>query len=45
MINLGVTPWLRTWDCKVVIPAGVSLKEFIRLVHEAGGEVYRKVEK
>ena len=44
-INAGVIPWLRhdnpKW-CKhrVIIPAGTTLQEFIRLIHETGGQVY-----
>ena len=33
----GVETWRRSW---VVIPAGVTVEEFRRLVESAGGEVY-----
>ena len=39
-INLGAIAWLRSWDRKVVISAGVSVPEFKRKVREAGGDVY-----
>ncbi|HXV41904.1 MAG TPA: hypothetical protein VEC96_02480 [Anaerolineae bacterium] len=47
-INAGSVAWLSTdaWVKKpVVIPAGTSLPDFIRLVHEAGGDVYMPVPK
>lgn len=46
-INAGAVAWLRTdsW-CKeqVVIPAGVTISEFVRLVKKAGGRVWKEVE-
>jgi hypothetical protein len=46
-INAGAIPWLVTsrWSSgKVVsIPAGTGIDEFIILVLNAGGEVYRKI--
>jgi hypothetical protein len=47
MINAGAVAWLRTeaWHkSPVVIPAGTSLGDFIRLVQSAGGTVYLPVE-
>jgi len=43
MINAGCTPWLRhsAWAShNVVIPAGVTLSEFKRLISLADGNVY-----
>lgn len=42
-INRGAVPWLRSpdWrDARIVIPAGVCLCQFARLVRQAGGVVY-----
>jgi hypothetical protein len=45
-INAGAVAWLRTarW-CKepLVIPAGTTLSEFVRLIEKAGGTVYAEV--
>lgn len=46
MINQGDIAWLRrTWSGDInvkPIHAGITLKEFIRVMHEAGGEVFLK---
>lgn len=42
-INAGAIAWLRPprWnDRGKVIPAGTTLRDFIRLVHESGGDVF-----
>lgn len=48
-INAGAAAWLVTsrWSSapEVVIPAGVSIEQFTALVHQAGGEVYRRMER
>lgn len=48
-INAGAVAWLRScfWRSgpPIVVPAGVSIEQFTALVHQAGGEVYRRVEK
>ena len=46
-INAGAIAWLRScaWnDETVVIPAGTTLEEFIRLIKSVGGKVYTEVE-
>jgi len=46
-INQGVIPWLVTskWikEPVVVINAGTSYEDFVRLIHEGGGNVYTKI--
>jgi len=48
-INAGAVAWLTTarWSTvpQVVIPAGTTLDDFIRLVERAGGEVYGRLGK
>lgn len=48
-INAGAAAWLVSslWsrDPSVVISSGVSIEQFTALVHQAGGEVFRRVEK
>lgn len=43
-INAGAVAWLRSWHWeagnKVVIPAGTTMEDFVRLVESAGGKVY-----